>query len=562
MASPISVRTVYPPDKIAINGKAPGGAPFRWAEDEKSPDHVAGNMVLSDQMPGGWKQMSGVLARDPRKGYGDLVPYSDMYAYIPGGRKVWEGSLDLIPDVSGDQQSINPGAVGYQAMLEDNKAVVAGYIASDMGMWEQASTIRALQWVEATFKNPTPFSILPDERAGGAPYLQALVPGKIYKPSYHVHFDAGPGILIGAMWFNMSPFGFGTHTSDPNLTAIIEATDDNIFTGVVTLMADASNPGDYALVVGKRVVNFEAYYSFAGEAGVASSEYGYRMKYPQIASQEAWENLPIQGTQPEAGLSYLPRDILACFINHHTQLFANAAEMANSGYQVKQAWYNTPQPAAAIVKDITKYDNYDWFVYRGKQLDYKAPGTYGKRWRSTLKESDLNETGIDAQRLWRDIVVQWTNPGNGKILLAGPPGSGCDVENSLLEITDPQHPAVLANRTRRDILQINVPITSTTAVELGVRFLEEATLIDHSGSATLSGYVMDDKGIFYPASVVKSGDYISVTDSRSNGYRKIINKTYTHSSRQSQIDLDAPATGLEALLERLNASLIPAGVSS
>jgi hypothetical protein len=81
-----------------------------------------------------------------------------------------------------------------------------------------------------------------------------------------------------------------------------------------------------------------------------------------------------------------------------------------------------------------------------------------------------------------------------------------------------------------------------------------------SGSATLSGYVMNSQGYFYPVSVVKAGDYLEVTDAHDRTPRKIVSTDYTHQNRQNQLELGAPPSGLNALLERLQEQAAAAGV--
>lgn len=551
------VRTVYPSDKIAVNGKTPQGAPFRWAEDEQFADNVMTNITLSDQMPGGWKQAQVTLARDPRHGFSDLVPYSDMYAYIPGGRRVWEGSQDVIPDVSGDQQSISPTGVGYQSMLEDAGAVSIGFIDSELGKWGDPSTAKRLKFPAYFYNANGQVAVAAPSLVNGVVVPEALVQSwaqidtsptafDIAESDYDSEIELGEIILDFVAALGMGGAWRQYVTAQPNSEAYVN---------VLYNFASASQT-DVALAIPAGCFNI-AIQTYFPEAFTGEGKWEVLFRNIKVLGRHG---LPIQGTWPNQGFYSI--QMLPYLINNFTDLFAVEAEMDNDGYLIEQAWYTPPEPASTIVKDLVKYGDNDWFVYRGKQLDYKAPGTYGKRWRSTIKDMALNETGVDGQRLWKEIVVQWQDPGSGKTLTAGPPGSGAMIINSALEVTDPQHPAVLAKRIRRDKLVISNAITVTTAVELGVRFLEEAQLVDHSGSATLTGFVMDDRGIFYPVSCVKSGDYIMAADSRSNGYRKIINKNYTHRNRQCQIDLDAPATGLEALLERLNAVLISAGVST
>jgi hypothetical protein len=192
-------------------------------------------------------------------------------------------------------------------------------------------------------------------------------------------------------------------------------------------------------------------------------------------------------------------------------------------------------------------------------FERRVPGSYGQRWKVYLEEADLQSMGQDSERLWESVVVRYADV-DGTSRTVGPPGSGADVEDSRLQIIDPDHPAVRAGLTRRDLLDMQGLGTPSSAIEVGSRFLEEANLLDRSGQITLSGWVMDHRGHFWPASRVRSGDLVSIVNAHDTSYRKIVRKTYTHSNRSAVCDLDAPPEALDALLERLQVVRIPIGV--
>lgn len=269
--------------------------------------------------------------------------------------------------------------------------------------------------------------------------------------------------------------------------------------------------------------------------------------------------LLLKGTWPNVG--YTDKQILEYAIPQvAAPLEVDSESIEDSEYIIPQAWY-TEGTAADMVRDVTKYSSWmDWFVYDGLKFEYRKPGTYGKFWKAYVGDSNLNSLGEDSSRLWESVVVSYTDA-DGSTRTVGPPGSGAGYETPELKLSDTDHPAVRAELTRRDILDLRGLGTPATAITVGKRFLEEANLLSRSGSATLSGYVLDAYGVFWPAACVKSGDWISFVDSSDPSYRKIVGKNYTHDSRAAEIDVDAPPQGLEALLERLQADLIPLGVA-
>jgi hypothetical protein len=562
--SRVAVTREFPPDKMAVRINAPNGYKNRWAEDEPDPSNILSNIEISDEMPGGDSTISGLLARDPQLNLSDEEAFADMYAYLPGVEKVWEGFLDKTPEVSGEQMSISPNGLGYQSILEDERAGAVGFIHKDLSAWEGMSLARRRQLLELKYhvsdvevtNNPDPNSV-----AALRLSIQDVWqnPGAVSEG----WLDAGSGIKIAKiLWDRVSSsnngatepieafnFGVGIYGNDTGSTGTGSPDshtanhDTDPFTEFV-----APTPMRYGLV--------QWVYGAAG--GIAGGIWDSFLTHLAIIANHGLE---LQGTWPNVG--FKAKQMLEYLIPRlASPLKVDPGYMDDDEFIIQHAWYGERGPTSEIVHDVTKYGFYDWFCGRGKGklFQYRKPGAYGRFWKSTLRESDLNEVGVDSQRLWRSIVVQFQDT-DGSIRYVGPPGSGCEVESPLLEIHDPDHPAIRAERTRNDILDLRGIGSPAVAIEVGKRFLEEANLLNHAGSATLTGYVMDMHGVFWPAACVRSGDYISVTDSSDTSYRKIVGRKYGHDNRGAEIEIDAPPSGMEALLERLQSVLIPLGVS-
>jgi len=556
--SSVAVKREMIPDRLGIRIDAANGSSARWAEDELTPYNVLSDVEFSDEMPGGYKELTGVLARDPQINYQDLGAYGDLKAYTPGGEIVWQGSLDKGPGVSGDQFNISPSALGYQYIMEDDNAASIGFIDCDVSKWSEPSTDRKIQMLGAGFT----WSGV--EMSQGFNDIGKTGPAIIFQVVSSV---AGVS-EIGEAWYYGDTIEVGEVQYDyivlkaggdmPNQSTRVHiSTDDKggtVDSGAVHSAVAAVRATVAALLTGRRYVLIQCAYVGAALGNFTGDSYG--VSNPKVLGRH---KLGLQGVWPNVG--FTPKQMLEYVIaNYASPLTFDPAFIEDDGYIVTQAWYpNMPLPD--IVNDITKYSLYDWFVYTDKRFELRKPQTYNRFWRALTAPSDLEELGLDSQRLWRRIVVQFSDA-TGVTQTVGPPGSNANTISAELEITDPDHPAVKAGRTRRDILDLGGISTPAAAIQVGKRFLEEANLTNRSGSATLRGYVMDTFGVLRPASQVKSGDWIAFTDAADTSYRKIVSKRYIHKDRSAEVELDAPASGMDELLERLQADLITTGVTA
>ena len=552
--APIERIRELPPDRMAIRVDAANGTAARWAEDEPAAENILDDVTIEDEIPGGWRSIKGTLARDPHIDWRDIEEFAEMYAYIQGVEIVGEGFLDKGPSATGERRSINPEALGWQAVLNDDTAAKVGFIDSDLNKWGDPSLGRRRSLIQAAGINLSPqISIGFQDAAAAAPGIQADFSGVGKVAGQLVGNEAwyyGGGIDIGKLRYDFVGDAVGGFVNQGHIS-----TDDvtsSYDSGVNHNSVSASNQTIVA-TAGRKYALLQNIYGgeFVG----------------QMNNIHSWRNVKVLGSHglEERGvwpnIGFTAQQMLVWLINNLAQpLYATESSVEDDGFIIPQAWYEDAGGLAAIVDDLVKYALYDWFIYHGKLFEHREPGSYGRFWKARTAPSELNEVGKDSQRLWRSIVVQYTTP-SGEIRTVGPPGSNSHTETKALEITDPMHPAVLAERTRRDLLDLRGIGSAEVAIRVGERFLEEANLLNRSGSARLSGYVMDNLGVLYPAACVKSGDWISFTDSSDPSYRKIVRKTYTHKDRSVEIDIDAPPSGLDALLERLQVGLVSLGVA-
>lgn len=562
VSSRIAIRQEFPPEDITfkISNPKTGRAIARWSSDDPNPDFSIAGAVLEDEIPGGWKTMQGTMARNPRQEWFDIAEYNELEALAPGNQTVWRGFIDKRADVSGDYLALQPAALGPQSILNDNKVKI-GFIHSLLDGWGEASTQRQKDGLELynwDWSKGSVDSGFADVGASGPSLLFKMASYAATKTEVLESWFYGDGIDIGAILYDfIVPKAAGTSSvqtvgfiSQDDRAKVYKPGASHVNTPAANQSVSISGAAGY------KYAAFQFAFLLAEAAGDTAGD-TYGISWPKVIGNTG---LPVVGTWPNVG--YFAQQMLIYLINNHASpLEASINSVESEGFIVPQAWYPQEETVADIAKDIMKYELMDWFVYDENLFERRVPGSYGKFWKASIDNSSLNEVGIDSQRLWRSISVQWQDV-SGRILTAGPLGDGtAHVTSGALEITDPDHPAVKADRTRHDTLVLNFVSNPAEAIATGQRFLEEANRLSRSGSATLPAYVMDQMGVMYPSSRVKSGDWIAFYNASDKGYRKIVHKSYALDTKQAEIDLDAPPSGLEALLERLQVGLAPRGVS-
>jgi hypothetical protein len=128
------------PLRLSVKITSPNGTPARWCLDEPDPANVPSGISFSTTMPGGFDQFSCVLPRKPSLDYPDMAEFSTVTVYGAGGEVAWQGRLETTPRTSGDQVSVTPGAVGWQAALDDDQSARMIYVDTDLTRWQAAIT--------------------------------------------------------------------------------------------------------------------------------------------------------------------------------------------------------------------------------------------------------------------------------------------------------------------------------------------------------------------------------------------------------------------------------------
>lgn len=559
----IAVGQEFVPDRYAVRVSDPktGRTIARLSDDESNLENIIERLGHSSEMQGGSKDLKGDLARNPRISANDLPAYADLTAYIDGVEEVWWGRVDKEQGAEGDRTGVELNGVGHIAALEDDKACLGlGFIDSDMTKWGDPSVERRRQLIEAGIQivanTSLGFGSLEDEKEppGIIDDFNGVTTVEGKTAAGESHYDSG-GVDIERVLYDRRRLS----ASEPNA-----AWEGNMaLAGTDTFTSPTTGTDhDAETALQQEVAAPDAGYRRARLRDRLTTTTGGNA----LTRLFAWQHLKVlgrtglalQGTWPNVG--FTAKQMLEYCVPLYSYLEARDEDLEDDGFVIPHAWFADPGPLVEVVKELTKYGLLDWFIYQGKRLQLRYPGSYGRFWQAAPGPAELRETGLDANRLWREIIVAFQTS-DGVTRYAGPPGSGAHIEDPSLEITDPDHPAVRADITRRDVLVMKGPGDDPTAVAIGSNWLVDANELSHAGECALTDWVMSDRGIWYPSSVVKAGDHVRL-QGRDPSYRKVVSADYQRDERKATCNLDAPPEGLAALEERFGVELRAAGLAA
>lgn len=544
-----------PPLRQTIHIETPSGRTYRWAEDERDPANVPSNVRHSDTDPGGFESAGATLPRTPGIDYADLERLSTVQFLGAGGEIDGEYRLERAPQTSGDQMSISPDLVGWQAHLDDNKSVRELIIDRELARFQGITAQRRINLTSVW--NPQNDGQVVSDDPLGDPALKLEVSGHMPGTSGGICesvYDPGSGLKVGAFQFAATEVrGMAGSTWSfvagvgPDATSLLSETvmPDQDANPVAFTRWSATNPD--------RILRVQVFY---GAAYTADENERWRLlKHLAVIGNHG---LPLRQIGPgEDG--FLASDVLAYAVPKWAPLLTVKSDsIKQSSFVIPHAPFLDLTTVGEITRQVSRFELPSWGVWEHKEFRWDPARTPRKRWRARAAESKLEATGPQVDRLWESIMVQYADV-DGTTRTVGPPGSGADVEDARLRDADPENPANKLGIVRRDVLVIGTA-TPNSAIQVGVRFLQQTKLLDTSGRATLPPYVLDDRGVLHPSSRVRSADAIAFIDARDTSYRWIVRADKTRDSPACTVDLDSPPEGLQALLERLGAALLHLGI--
>lgn len=524
----------------------------RFGPDERDDADIPKSITFDTQIPGGFSTATVVLPRPPDLRADDAALFSSVNFYGAGKRIAYEGRVVGIPQVGA--QEIRLQLEGWVNHLADDARFRAVYRDIDLTRWGETSNAR--KEANIGFGYSPEVSIAPTRDDSVKPALRLTRNGaQATKSTQEVFFDSGIPGGLSAAWIDVATYiGYGASDAAMQIIAISNDTfADQLASGDFDGGPQAFN--EYGTFTSpRRALAIQVRRDTAAAFGADGADYGAFFK--GIAVYGA--RVPtVRGTDPDAG--FFGSDIIANALDRAAPLLTYSLDdsIETSTFVIPHMTFLEPTTARAVVEQVTALGGAqlvpnDWGVYQYREFFWRGPGTYGRTWRVRQDQvaTPISEGPRATDRLG-GIMISYQD-GAGATHTVGPPGSGADLESTLLVDTDPSNPAT---RLQRKWGHESVGITSQEgALNIGALLLADANRINWQGTIHIEGEAIDDAGNPYPPWMVRAGDRIVVEDAADTSERTISSTSYDHDALAVTANIGAEPEAGQALLANLAAA--------
>lgn len=548
--------------RLTLAVKDASGQTTRYAEDEPDAAYVFEDFAFSTGVAGGPKESSFLLRRDPELPWPDLNPLDSFLVTGPGEEEVTRGRLGDVPAERGDDLRINVNVNGPNIHLSDDPQFRQIFLDRMMESWGEPADSRIVQIQSAGNPYGTDHTLSVRRRClhFEGPTQKNVEAGSTVEAWYRM--PAGRKIASVALEYL-------DYSASVINTLKLRTTDAESGASVVDSGVGASGAGlnSWPVTTPTRYGFFDFKAAAGGYNRAAGNPPRRKVKTVGVYGDHG---LPLYATTDPANdpPGVIGSDVIAYALAERAPLVpfttGNEGTLKSSAqFVIPHLAFPDPVSVEELIQTVNSFYAWDWYIGDGGYFYFQPPDEPRRSWLLATSRGDgYSFVGATAEEAVNAVVVSYTDP-NGESRTVGPPGSGCDVETTVLLDSSPSNP-VNAHGIPRRTVRLEMPHTTTSlgAIEIGLRHLEALQTVESRGQATATGTVIDaETGAEVPAWAVRAGDAVRWTDIDGDPWHRVVGTNYRHNDRATSLELDARASTIESLMERLGVAVIGKGIS-
>lgn len=524
----------------------------RLGADEPDSAWVPMGITWSSVLPGGWKDASFNL----RRRIDEDVPLrllDEVVILDEHGQTMYEGRIVKLPRQHGDDYLLGVECMGWASHLLDDPSVPYFFVDRDMASWQAAGLNRRVQhgtngW-DVDYRASVDGAFMqfegPGDAAGGRTILQ--------NSAALLEYKCPVGTVAAKMMYRGTEANVSTNGNSVAAAGVLTDDNDAMSSTSSYSMTLDDTLRTVTITTPERYLEMRA---LATANNTPTAPFTRRLSKLGVYANHGLTSVAISG-EPDG---FYIDDMFAWAlargapkINYTTSATSTEPSIQRPTVVVPHACDNSLGTVERIVLDLNKYVIWDWVVYDNRTFFYRPPDPDRLTWEARLDQGAfLDLEGDDVERAINGVLVSYTTfDGTSKV--AGPTGSGMDVESSLLGDTDTEATVNAHGYTRK---WVDYPVNFSLADDsyapiIGAAYLAQTQLPSRSGNITIRGNVGHPTKGDRPAREIKAGDWIRVSGHPADVARRVISVSHSDDDRSTTVSVGNDLNKVDAMLEQV-----------
>ena len=544
------VRAQRPSIELHVEVETVDGGIHRWDAKDLTPGNRPLNVSWRTQRGDGFADGSLSLNRDILRDWPDLNLVDTVRIIGADGQVRYEGRNVNAGRESGDNGSqFAIQLAGWMSHAKDRRmreiyvdrdtSHFTGEIptARRLALIAGGMKFRASGSVEATSQSAAPAVRLSHTRLNDTATYRSVIEAWYY----------ANGIPIGSIAGDYLDKDSSTNAalSGWSVFALLSSDDALSTYDASSALAGTTNPWSVAATTDRRYAVLQMLYM--GTVGAYDGEWSAYLKNPYAVGTHG---LALSGGGLTA--SQIIRDSAQRFC---PQL--DTSGIVDTTYPIRHCAPIDPVYPFDLWLQVNAAHLWELAVFEDRKLLYTAPASLDDfDWQVRTDDPGVRITygGTALADLGNGVEVSFDDLDSGARKLITPN------DYSDLADPDPNNPITRAGIQKWLTYDVPFPTLEADAVQYGRMYLQEAIRAKSPATITTGFWVRDRAGAWQPASKVRCGERIAITDHPNDAPRRIIDTGYAHDGRGLTISADRASTRMSAITDRISLARTAAGL--